>query len=1245
MKRKPAYLTTVTTIAALATAISAWGAESVPITNAGFEDPVVADGATGVATAWADVGTGGGTVFNPTTSQYAAEAPEGDNVASLFAGADGDGFSQTLSGATGQLQADATYALTVQVGDPADVGFDGYKVQFLADGTVLAEDDNTVVPLNGEFAPATVNYVYNATLHSALLGQPLEIRLLTKGLASGETNFDDVQLTVTLANPVANPGGPYSVPIGGSLMLDGSGSLPSDGQAITLYEWDLNNDGTYDVTGVMPTAITRSDLETLWGMTVGDNDIVLRVTDDSGTPKTATSLGTVTLPAPIAGQLGVLDLNANGGINPNTGVAWAAGDRYRLAFYTDGTTTSTSNDPQFYYDFVDSQAWLVPALQKSYWAPMITLNLDSSFPDATAPLRTVKEFSGTTDSTGGAGVGGAGDPVYVMDGTTCIARNNADIWNSWSNPFDGDTTVRVPGVHYSPFLTQNGVQLFNPDGNHGASCATGCNNSGGTVRPLGNSADADATDLNWGSSNANNSGRVWNRFGGDTTSGYRLYVISYPLTVVDLAETTAPTVTSFVDDRAGADAILSLDSIVYTVTFDEAVDISTLTTTDFGNTGGATASITVDRIRPTFDPAVFEVTVTPTSTGTLQLGILAAADVKDLVGNALDTGSAISDDTIITVVSDVTAPTLTSIVDDRGGANLLVGTGSIVYTVTFDEAMNASTVELADFENGGTATLTIDSVAATGDPAVYEVTVTPTTAGTAQLQIAMGANLTDLVGNPLDTSAALPDDTVITIDPDNIAPVVNTLIPADDATGIGTGPVLTATFSEDIAKGTGNIEIRKTSDDSVVETIDVTTGAVTVSGAEAAVTLASPLDTFTGYYVLIDSGAITDLFANDFAGIALKTTWNFETGEFGLLQVTADGQTFSALFEEYDGKSWVLIGRGREGWEFDTDGQGTPAEVGLNLKDPAGFAPKAFSDAIVNDLLAQTARTFPADVELRVMRASTTDGSGDYQELRYTNFTGFPNGNSEFTFFFDDTGKFADVERVNAPAGLSGASTGTGNATIHDHQAGGNDGDRIFTWAWGNHNNLKGFATGQTVGGTDNNDPNTFLWEFTTENHAIPYTEVWLQLEVPSSGGNPYGTWAMGFGGLSDDDPDLDFDDGGLETGIEWVVGGDPTDPSDDTTLAPTFDNTTDPDKFLFVFRRTDDANGDANTTIAVEYGSDLVGWTVAVDQGVDPGDITITEDDDFFGVGVDKVTVAIPRSLAVGDQLFARLSVAVAQP
>jgi hypothetical protein len=66
-----------------------------------------------------------------------------------------------------------------------------------------------------------------------------------------------------------------------------------------------------------------------------------------------------------------------------------------------------------------------------------------------------------------------------------------------------------------------------------------------------------------------------------------------------------------------------------------------------------------------------------------------------------------------------------------------------------------------------------------------------------------------------------------------------------------------------------------------------------------------------------------------------------------------------------------------------------------------------------------------------------------------------------------------------------------------------------------------------------------------------------------------------------------------------------------------------------------------------VEYGSSLTGWTPATHQGPDPSQITITEADNFHGSspGIDKVTVALPASLATGGRLFARLHVVVNRP
>lgn len=107
------------------------------------------------------------------------------------------------------------------------------------------------------------------------------------------------------------------------------------------------------------------------------------------------------------------------------------------------------------------------------------------------------------------------------------------------------------------------------------------------------------------------------------------------------------------------------------------------------------------------------------------------------------------------------------------------------------------------------------------------------------------------------------------------APTVGTLSPLDEAVDVSVSANLVVTFDENVQKGTGNITIKKTSDDSTVETIDVTTGLVGISSAVATINPASDLPGATGCYILIDSGAFKDMSNNDHAGISLKTVWNF----------------------------------------------------------------------------------------------------------------------------------------------------------------------------------------------------------------------------------------------------------------------------------------------------------------------------------------------------------------------------------
>ena len=117
-----------------------------------------------------------------------------------------------------------------------------------------------------------------------------------------------------------------------------------------------------------------------------------------------------------------------------------------------------------------------------------------------------------------------------------------------------------------------------------------------------------------------------------------------------------------------------------------------------------------------------------------------------------------------------------------------------------------------------------------------------------------------------------------------VAPVIATLSPPDGATFVGAAENLVITFDKEVGKGTGNIVIYKSSDNSVFETIAVTDAKVTISGAQVTINPAGTLDYLTDYYVLIDNGAIVG-----FAGIANTTAWNFTTSPAGYTRWTGSG--------------------------------------------------------------------------------------------------------------------------------------------------------------------------------------------------------------------------------------------------------------------------------------------------------------------------------------------------------------------
>ena len=128
------------------------------------------------------------------------------------------------------------------------------------------------------------------------------------------------------------------------------------------------------------------------------------------------------------------------------------------------------------------------------------------------------------------------------------------------------------------------------------------------------------------------------------------------------------------------------------------------------------------------------------------------------------------------------------------------------------------------------------------------------------------------------------------------------------------------------------------------------------------------------------------------------------------------------------------------------------------------------------------------------------------------------------------------------------------------------------------------------------------------------------------------------------DDPDHD----GINNAVEFVIGGNPKDRSDvgllptvATVTADPDSNLTNADYLLFTYRRTDLAKADDRTTIRVDWSTDFANWFNT--QGT-PG-VVVVESNDEAAPGVDLVRVYIPRSLAVGGSLFARLRVFIDVP
>ncbi|MBS1728524.1 MAG: PEP-CTERM sorting domain-containing protein [Armatimonadetes bacterium] len=205
-------------------------ASPVTIVNPSFEDNFASDWSypSLVPNGWTVIDPngiiGGGDltgVVNPTGSTFFnSGVPDGRNAAYIYLSEQiGQGpvsLSQTL---TATLQANTHYHFQVGVGNIAAgfssdgnnyfdlTEFPGYMVQVLANGVVLAEDNNSLAIPDGEFGTSVLDFDTGAS--DPQLGQAIEIRLTNLNMRSSaqhpgvEVDFDMAQMD---ASPVPEPG-------------------------------------------------------------------------------------------------------------------------------------------------------------------------------------------------------------------------------------------------------------------------------------------------------------------------------------------------------------------------------------------------------------------------------------------------------------------------------------------------------------------------------------------------------------------------------------------------------------------------------------------------------------------------------------------------------------------------------------------------------------------------------------------------------------------------------------------------------------------------------------------------------------------------------------------------------------------------------------------------------------------------------------------------------------------------------
>jgi methionine-rich copper-binding protein CopC/uncharacterized protein YhjY with autotransporter beta-barrel domain len=276
-----------------------------------------------------------------------------------------------------------------------------------------------------------------------------------------------------------------------------------------------------------------------------------------------------------------------------------------------------------------------------------------------------------------------------------------------------------------------------------------------------------------------------------------------------------------------------------------------------------------------------QITINPTNNLASLTGYYLNIDATAFDDSASNSYAGITNATTLSFTSaDVDAPTLSSSTPSDNATGVAVDANIVL---TFSEAVDVESGNITIKKSSDNST--VESIDVTGTlvtgTGTTTITINPTNNLASLTSYYLNIDATAFDDSASNSYAGITDATTLSFTSADVdAPTLSSSTPSDNATGVAVGANIVLTFSEAVDVESGNITIKKSSDNSTVESIDVTGSLVTGTGTTTiTINPTNNLASLTGYYLNIDATAFDDSASNSYAGITDATTLSFTSAD------------------------------------------------------------------------------------------------------------------------------------------------------------------------------------------------------------------------------------------------------------------------------------------------------------------------------------------------------------------------------